>query len=284
MLNGLILLYLGLFHNMGLSILGLTLLVRLVTMPLTLKQIRQTQALTAIQPKLKELQQKYAKDRQKLAQETMALYRNAGVSPLGCLGPMAIQIPIWFGLYQALVQMLPTTPDALVRLSQQIYSFLPMAHNAIPLSSHFLWLDLANPDPTPALPILVGASTCIQQKLTTPPSADPRQQSQNNMLLWMMPLMLTFFAFSFPSGLALYWVASNVIGITIQYFTTGWQPLFSRATPTTQPSQVVPEQPDTEMSSNGDSGREPRNIRENRRRGHRAGPEGTRRKTRRGRN
>ena len=278
MLNSLVALYVVFFHNFGISIIIFTAFVRLVTLPLTLRQLRQTMAMTRLQPKLQEMQKKYAKEKQKIAQETMRLYKEAGINPLGCLGPMVIQFPIWIGLYQALIQTLPTTPDALIGVAQKLYPFLTLGFTAIPINSGFLWLDLAKPDPTPVFPILVGASTWVQQKMTTPPSADPRQSSTNNMMLWMMPLMLAFFSFQFPSGLALYWVVSNLMGVGIQYFITGWGPLFAkRAVPAPAPS--VDPQPVRETDYDGKSGTaaDQGNVGKDRRRGRRGGADGPRR-------
>jgi len=282
MLNSLVALYVVFFHNVGISVIIFTALVRLITLPLTLRQLKQTMAMTRLQPKLQELQKKYAKDKQKVAQETMRLYKESGISPLGCLGPMVIQFPIWIGLYQALIQTLPTTPDALVGVAQKLYPFLALGHTAIPIDSGFLWLDLAEPDPTPVLPVLVGVSTWVQQKMTTPPSADPRQASTNNLMLWMMPLMLAFFAFQFPSGLALYWVVSNAIGVGIQYFITGWGPLFAK---TKAPAPSVDPEPVRETDDNGKTGAaaaEQGDVGKERGRGRRAGADGPRGGKRRG--
>lgn len=276
MLNGLVALYVVLFHNFGLSVIVFTALVRLATLPLTVRQLRQMKAMTSLQPKLQEVQKKHAKDKQKVAQETMRLYKEAGVSPLGCLGPMVIQMPIWIGLYYALIAALPTTPDALLGLSQKLYGFMSIGHNAIPLGSHFLWLDLAIPDPTPIMPILVGASTWIQQKMTTPPAADPRQSSTNNMMLWMMPLMFAFFALSFPSGLALYWIVSNIIGVVIQYFITGWVPLFPKKVPAPAPSIESQPVEETDDGKPGAAVTDEGDVRKERRRGRRTGPDGAR--------
>lgn len=222
MLNGLLLFYGLLFNNFGLSILTLTVVVRLVTLPLTLKQLKATKAMAVIQPKIKELQKKHGKDKQKISQETMRLYREHGISPMGCLLPMVVQFPVWIGLYQVIIISLNLSPEGLLRLSRDLYSWLGLVHEAIPLNAKLLWLDLARPDPTPLLPILVGASMWLTQRQTTLPSADPTQAATNRMMLWMWPLMFAFLTFSFPSGLALYWVVSNVIGIAIQYFVTGW--------------------------------------------------------------
>jgi YidC/Oxa1 family membrane protein insertase len=283
MINGLVLLYVGLFNNFGLAIIAFTVIIRLVLTPLTLRQIRQMRAMTALQPKLQQMQKRYSKDRQQLSKETMRMYKEAGVNPIGCLGPMVVQLPIWIGLYQALLQTLPTTPDALVGLASKLYPFVAAVHQAVPLDSTFFGLDLALSDPTPILPILVGATTWVQQKMTTPPNADPRQSSTNRMMLWMMPLMLAFFAFQFPSGLALYWVVSNLIGIGTQYFITGWAPLFAKPTPAEQPQEQADPQSDTETSDNGESTgeRESGSDGKDRRRGDRSRADGSRRRKRR---
>ena len=113
MLNSLVVLYTMLFSNMGLAIIALTAITRLVTMPLTLKQLKQMRAMSALQPKLKEIQDRYARDRSRISQETMRLYREAGVSPIGCLGPMVVQMPILIGLFRVLIQtcLLYTSPS-----------------------------------------------------------------------------------------------------------------------------------------------------------------------------
>ncbi|MCH7785939.1 MAG: membrane protein insertase YidC, partial [Chloroflexi bacterium] len=226
MINSLVLLYSIFFNNFGVSILIFTVMMRGVMFPLTVRQSRQMKKMSEIQPKVKELQQRYAKDKQKISQETMRIYKEHGVNPIGCLGPMFLQFPIWIGLYRSILQILPAAPDSLVGLSGHLYSWLPRVHAVIPLDSSFLWLDLAEPDSL-VLPIMVGASMYLMQKMTVMPSADPRQASTNRMMLWMMPLMFGFFTTSFPSGLAIYWIASNIVGVIIQGFITGWEPLTS---------------------------------------------------------
>tara|TARA_B100001167_G_scaffold170712_1_gene121499 strand:+ start:790 stop:1662 length:873 start_codon:yes stop_codon:yes gene_type:complete len=225
MINTLVLLYSLAFSNFGIAIAIFTIVIRGVMMPLTVKQSRQMKAMSALQPKIKEIQGRFANDKQKQSQETMKLYKEQGVNPIGCLGPMFIQMPIWIGLYQAILQTVPTTPENLVGLSSNLYHWLPMVQDVIPLNSGFLWLNLARPDPYPILPIMVGISMFLMQKMTSMPAADERQASTNRMMLWMMPLMFGFFSMQFPSGLALYWVISNIVGIVIQGFITGWDPL-----------------------------------------------------------
>ena len=286
MVNSLVLLYSVFFNSFGATIIIFTVIIRALLIPLTVKQSRQMKAMSALQPKLKELQQRFANDRQRISQETMRLYREQGVNPLGCLGPMFIQMPIWIGLYRALLTTLPSTPEKMVGLSSHLYSWLPRVNEVIPLDSSFLWLDLALPDPLPVLPVLVGASMWMMQKMTTMPAADPKQQSTNRMMLWMMPLMFGFFSLSFPSGLALYWVVSNIIGVVIQGFVTGWGPLESvflfvrrAGAPAEAPALVTPAEeivPDA-TTSDRDEGQD-------KRRGNRDRPKRARRRTRRGRN
>ncbi|MBA12776.1 MAG: membrane protein insertase YidC [SAR202 cluster bacterium] len=227
MINSLVLLYGISYKNFGLAIVLFTILIRGLLMPLTVKQSKQMKGMSALSPKIKAIQLKYEGNKQKQSQETMKLYKDNGVSPLGCLGPMFIQMPIWIGLYQAILQTVPTTPENLVSLGSHLYGWLPMVNEVIPLDSSFLWLNLADPDPLPILPILVGASMFIMQKMTAMPAVDEKQASTNRMMLWMMPLMFGFFSMQFPSGLALYWVVSNIVGVFIQGFITGWDPLIN---------------------------------------------------------
>jgi len=204
----------------GLAIIGLTIIVRLISWPLTKRQLNSSKALQDMQPKIQELQKKYGKNQQKLQQEMMKLYKEAGVNPLGCLWPMLVQFPIWIALYQAIMRALATTPENLLDLANRLYSW-DIVNQAIPLNSHFLWLDLGQPDPYFILAIIVGGTMWVQQKMTQAPSVDPRQQSTSRMMLMMMPLMFGFLTLMFPSGLALYWAVSNIIGIITQYFFTG---------------------------------------------------------------
>lgn len=218
--NSLIWLSTILLYNFGLTIIAFTIVIRLLMFPLTIKQLHATKALQTLQPQLAKLQKKYAKDKQRLAKEQMELYRQSGVSPAGCMVPMLVQMPIWIALYQSIMKALAITPEDFLGLSRYLYSWQTV-HSALPLSNGFLWLDLATPDTFLILPILVGGTMWLQQKQVTPPSVDPAQESRNRLMLWMMPLMFSFFTLSFPSGLALYWVASNIISILIQYRITG---------------------------------------------------------------
>ena len=222
MVNVLIVLSDYLFNSFGITIIVLTVIIRGVMFPLTKKQLQASKGMQELQPKIAEIRKKYAKDKQRRAKEEMALMKQSGVSPAGCLLPMLIQMPVWIALYQSIIRVLATTPEEFLNLSRHLYDAWPQVFSLVPLQSNFLWLDLSRPDTLMLMPILVGGTMWLQQKMTTPQSADPSQQAQGRMMLWMMPLMFAFFTLQFPSGLALYWVASNVISIAMQYFISGW--------------------------------------------------------------
>jgi YidC/Oxa1 family membrane protein insertase len=203
--------------SFGIAIIIFTVVIRGATFPLTLRQIRASRAMSVIQPQLQEIQKKY-KDPRRRSEETMKLYKEAGVNPAGCILPMIIQFPIWIALYRTIRLVLGSTPESFIGLSQRLYPWA-YVRTAVPLQNRFLWLDLAQPDTTFLLAILVGASAWVQQKMTTPRNiGDERQQSMNNTMLWMMPLMFAWFTLTVPSGLGLYWCATNIIGVTLQYF------------------------------------------------------------------
>ncbi len=221
--------------NFGIAIIVFTLLMKLITWPMTVSQLKQSRAMQALQPKMQELQKKYkGKDPKKLQAETMALYREAGVNPLGCIFPMLAQFPIWIALYQVIRLSLGTAPESLVTLSQRLYP-IPYIHTAVPLDNTLLFWDLGRPDTTYILPFLVAISTYVQQKLLTPAptatTANSQQAQQAQMMTWMMPLMFFFFSLSVPAGLALYWFVSALSGIGLQYFYMGrkvdWKNVFT---------------------------------------------------------
>lgn len=218
MLNSLVALSHYLFGSFGLTIIVLTIIIRACMYPLTAKQIRSSRAMQALQPKIAELQKKYAKDKQKLGEEQMKLYKQSGVSPAGCAVPMLIQMPIWIALYQSIIRVLSVVPEGLLGLSRYLWSW-SIVYSMLPLDNNFLWFNLAGPDIP--LAVIVGVTMWLSQKMVTPATTDPQQRSQSQLMLWMMPLLFGFLAMSFPSGLALYWVMSNVISIVIQYFVLG---------------------------------------------------------------
>ena len=181
-------------NSYGLSIIIVTIIIRLLILPLSIKQIKSSKAMQAVQPKLQELQKKYsskdAATQQKLQQETMELFQREGVNPLaGCL-PIFVQMPILIAMYHAIMRT-----EEVSRYS-------------------FLWFELGSRDPFFILPVLTAVFTFLQQKLmmstNTSASQNPQLQMQMNMMLYMMPIMIGVMAAIFPSALALYWVTGNI--------------------------------------------------------------------------
>ncbi len=205
--------------NVVLAIIVFTILVRLATYPLTMKQQRSTKAMQEIQPELKKIQEKYKNDRERAAAAQWELYREHGVNPLaGCL-PLLIQFPILIGLYRAIVATLAATPLQLLDLSGRLW--VKDLSSAVPMDSRFLWLNLAVPDPLYVLPILVVLTTWLQQKLLMPASpassggdkATDQAAAMSRQMMMIMPIMFGIFALSFASGLSIYFIVSNIIGI-----------------------------------------------------------------------
>jgi YidC/Oxa1 family membrane protein insertase len=195
-----------LFSSAGLGIIAFTIIVKTLMLPLTVKALQSSKAMQELQPKIKELQKKHGNDRQRLSQETMALYQQYRVNPMaGCL-PMLIQIPIFLGLYNAIMN-LSTSGTGL-------------------WDQGFLWLDsLALPDQWRVLPIVAGLFQFVQTQMmrpaNQPKSTDP-QQAMMNSVMNIMPLTVVFFGWSFAAGPVLYWATQSVYSVVQQWFITGW--------------------------------------------------------------
>ncbi len=193
------------FSSGGLAIIAFTIILKTVILPLTVKSIRSSKAMQDLGPRIKEIQKKHGKDRQRVSQETMALYQAHGVNPLsGCL-PMLIQIPIFFGLYRAIDNL--SNSDAMY------------------WDGGFMWLpSLHDPDPYKVLPILAGLFQFVQSRMMRPAGqkvTDPQQQIMNQMMNFM-PLMVIIFGWSFASGPVIYWATQSVYSVVQQWFITGW--------------------------------------------------------------
>ena len=177
--------------NYGLAIIVLTVVIKMLLYPLTVKQVKSMKAMSDLAPKLKALQEKYKNNKEKQQQEVAALYKEAGVNPVaGCL-PLLIQMPFFIAIFFAI----------------RDYSYVS--------NPSFLWLsDLAAPgDPLYIIPVLAAATTYVTTKQT---STDGSQQ--NKMMLMFMPLFIGYITISFPSGLGLYWVVSNLVQIVQQWW------------------------------------------------------------------
>ena len=223
MINTLLLIY-SLIGNFGVAIILFTIVIRLITYPLTVQQIKGSQKMQEMQksPKWLEAQKKYKGDKAKLQQEQMALYKEMGINPLGSCLPTLIQFPIIIGLYQAIIRVLGGSPPQLADLYGHVYPFVPI-ERLLPINQQFLWMDLSQPERLylfglgfgiPMLAIIVVITTYMQSKLMTPPSQPGEQGAQmSQMMNLYMPFFMGYLAWSFASGLSLYFVTSNVVTI-----------------------------------------------------------------------
>lgn len=181
----------GFVGNYGWSIIILTILLRVPFIPLLNKSQKSMKKLQQLQPKMAELKEKYKKDQQRMQKEMMELYKKYKVNPMGGCLPMLLQIPFFFALYKVL----------LVAVELRGAPFM-------------LWIhDLSAKDPYYVLPIVMGITMLLQQKMT-PTSADPKQAK----IMMFMPIIFTFMFLNFSSGLVLYWLMSNVLSIIQQFF------------------------------------------------------------------
>ncbi len=229
-------------NNIVMAIIALTVIIRLATSPLLIRQQQATARMSELQPQLKELQKKYKNDREKLSQEQLKLYKDAGVNPLGGCLPIFIQLPILIALYQAIIFGLASTPFQVVDLSGRF--LIPGLGDLVPLQNQFAGMDLTlpptvNPVYALAFPLVVGITTWLQTKLTMPtpqPTGDARSDQAMQMtrsMTTIMPIMFAFFSLSFSVGLSIYFVVSNIVGI-VQYTLMGkadWGKLLSRSKP-----------------------------------------------------
>jgi YidC/Oxa1 family membrane protein insertase len=187
-------------HNYGVVIILLTVVSKVLFYPLTVKSIRSMKAMQALQPQINSLRSKYRSEPRKLQEETMALYRKHHVNPMGGCLPMVAQVPIFYALYLAL--------SVSVELQNAPFLCIGRAFGVD------LWIcDLATHDPTYVLPILMGVSMFVQQKMT-PTTGDPRQAR----MMLVMPFIFTFMFLNLPSGLVLYWFVSNLLQILQQWW------------------------------------------------------------------
>ncbi|MCK4226423.1 membrane protein insertase YidC [candidate division WOR-3 bacterium] len=179
-------------HNFGVVIIIFAIAIVLVFSPITLTSFRSMNKMQALQPKMQELREKYKKDPQRMNKETMQLYKEFGVNPLSSCLPMLLQFPIFFALYSVL--------NSSIELKGAPF---------------ILWIeDLSMKDPYYVLPILMGISMFLQQRLFSPQQGSEQQK----MLTFLMPIILTFVFLSFPSGLTLYWLTYNILTISVQSY------------------------------------------------------------------
>ncbi len=191
-------------HSYGLAIILLTIVVRVVIMPLYHGQLRYMRKMQEVQPEMKRLQEKYKKDPQRLNQETMDLYKRVGTNPLsGCI-PMIVQLPILYALFAGL------------------------EHFPYIGSKAFLWLpNLSLPDPYYILPIIVAGTTLWQTFVTMPRTSTDRSQQMITYI--MMPALLFFISMRYASGLSLYWAVATLFTVGQSYLSGAGRPQVSAA-------------------------------------------------------
>ena len=227
---------------LGLAIILLTVVIRMALWPLTTAQLKSTQKMAALKPHLDQLKNQHGHDKVRHQQEITKLYKEHGVNPLaGCL-PILLQIPVFFALYNVLLKIVEFgKADFLSEINNRLYSFTPHL-DKIPDTS-FLGFNLAS-KPSEwreiglfiiLIPIITGVLQWIQSKMLIPEvkatsvskanqnkgsMEDTMTQMQSQMTI-IMPVMIAFFSYTFPVGLALYWNAFTIIGIIQQYVITG---------------------------------------------------------------
>jgi YidC/Oxa1 family membrane protein insertase len=189
----------GYTDNYGTAIILMTMLIKLIFWPLSQKSYKSMNQMKKLQPMMLKIREKYKNDKDAINRETMQLYKTYKVSPAGGCLPIVVQIPVFFGLYQGLL-------NAIELRHAPFIDVLPFTD--IP------WLaDLASPDPLLITPLIMGATMFLQQKMS-PSSADPTQAR----IMMLMPLIFTVLFLNFPAGLVVYWLVNNVISIGQQWW------------------------------------------------------------------
>lgn len=231
---------------LGFAIVLLTIVIRVLVWPLMTSQIRATKKMSDLKPHMDELKKKHGSDKQALAQAQMALYKEHGVNPAGGCLPALLQIPVFIALYQAVINILPGLGQShLDWVNSLLYH--PFLHlNSYPDTNFFGlglgvkpsefgqygWLVLT-------VPLITAALTFVQSKMTMPkpvkkyPSDSPKEKKEKettedamasvqSQMVYLMPVMIGYFAFTFPIGLAIYWNTYTILGIIQQYKIAGW--------------------------------------------------------------
>jgi YidC/Oxa1 family membrane protein insertase len=181
----------GVVRNWGVAIILLTVLVKVLLIPLTHRAMVGQEAMKKLQPRIEEVKKKYPEDKERQQMEMMKAYQEAGVNPFGSCLMILVQLPVWAALFTTL------------RNSYELYGE--------PFTAHFL-TDLTIKDPTFLLPVLLGVSQILTSKLQ-PPALDPAQQ---RMMVWFMPIFFTFIMLQYPAGLLLYIFTNNILTVVQQ--------------------------------------------------------------------
>ena len=185
-------------HNWGVAIIMLTFVIKALFWPLTAKSYASMEKMKKLQPMMTAIREKYKGDKEQMNKEVMALYKTYGVNPASGCVPVLIQLPVFFGLYQALLTAIELRHAPLI-------STLPFTDK--------IWLaDLSAKDPFYITPVIMGATMFLQQRMS-PPATDPMQQK----IMMFLPIIFTFLFLSFPAGLVVYWLVNNILSIFQQW-------------------------------------------------------------------
>ncbi len=248
--NLLVLIYQGFFSlhipgALGFSIMFLTILIRILVWPFMSSQIKATKKMADLKPHLDALKIKHKGDKQGLASSQMALYKEHGVNPAGGCLPAIIQIPIFIALYQSIINILPGAGGQIDHINSLIY--FPQLKLPSTIDPNFFGLNLGiKPSEFGKfgvalllIPLLTAVLTFIQSKMAMPKpiktykSDSPKEKKEKegveeslgqvqSQMMYMMPIMIGYFAFNFPIGLAIYWNTYTILGIIQQHRVSGW--------------------------------------------------------------
>lgn len=230
---------------LGFSIMFLTIVIRVLVWPFMSSQIKATKKMADLKPHLDALKIKHKGDKQGMATAQMALYKEHGVNPAGGCLPALIQIPIFIALYQSITDILPGAGGHIDKINSLLY--FPQLKLPATLDPNFFGLNLGiKPSEFGKfgvllllIPVLTGVLTFIQSKMALPkavkkyPSDSPKEKKEKegmeesmsqvqSQMVYMMPIMIGYFAFNFPIGLAIYWNVYTILGIIQQHKVTGW--------------------------------------------------------------
>ncbi|MBI2019631.1 membrane protein insertase YidC [Candidatus Daviesbacteria bacterium] len=230
---------------LGFSIIILTVLIRFLVWPFMASQIKATKKMADLKPHLSALKEKHKNDKQALAQAQMALYKEHGVNPMGGCLPAIIQIPIFFALYQAIINILPGAGGHIDKINNLLY--FPQLKLPSTLDPNFFGLNLGvKPSEFGKyglflllIPLITALLTFIQSKMALPkpvghyPSDSPKEAKEKegleesmgqvqSQMVFLMPLMFGYLVFTFPIGLAFYWNVYTILGIVQQHRVSGW--------------------------------------------------------------
>lgn len=236
-LNVLIFLYKVLGNDMGLAIIALTVIFKLITLPLNLRMLRSQRRMQQLRPQLEKLKEEFGDNRMALAQAQMDLYKAEGVSPAGSCLPLLLQLPFLIGLFAAF--RLVVDIEDISGLNERLYTESLHLESLADLNLQFFWTNLANPDQLFILPLLAAVSQYFLSKMMTPSLPKPKKKNTaqasledslaaaQGQMIYLFPIVTFLINLTFPAGLGLYWTAGNIFSIIQQFYINAQLPVVS---------------------------------------------------------